>query len=80
MIEGHRQAMPTVGAHHNLAVGLGLDAVLQHQATRARLASPNTPGRQRLVHARPAIPAFALRVNGAHGYQSGFIAVAYGGH
>ena len=71
--------MPAVGGHHQLVFGFGLDAVLLHQSLYAILANPDAPGKQFLVHARPAILAFDFGVNGAHVCQQGFIAVAYRG-
>ena len=68
--------MSAVGGHHELAFGLGLDAVLLHQATYALLANPHTPGEQFLVHARPALLAFDLGMNGTHVRKQGLIAVA----
>jgi hypothetical protein len=68
-----------VGGHHELAFGLGLDAVLLHQATHPFFAHPNTPGQQFLVHAWPAVFLFDFGMDGTHVGQQGLVAVTPGG-
>jgi hypothetical protein len=72
----HRQAMFAVGGHHELAFGFGLDAVLLHELANPFLAHPDATGQQFLVHARPAVFALDLGVDGTDVRQQGFVTVA----
>lgn len=74
----HRQAVAAVGSHHELAFGLGPDAVLLHELAHPVLAHPDAPGQQFLVHAGPAVFPLHLGVDGAHVRQQGFVAVTPG--
>jgi hypothetical protein len=74
----HRQAVPAVGGHHELALGLGLDAVLLHELAHPVFAHPDATGQQFLVHARPAVFALDLGVDGTDVGQQGFVAEALG--
>lgn len=75
-VQHHWQVVFAIGGHNKFAFGLGKNAMLLHQATHPLFAHPDTPGKQFLVHAGPAVFLFDFGMNSTHVRQQRLVAVA----
>jgi len=74
-LERDRQVVFAVSGHDELALGAGANAMALHQQAHTFLVHPNASCQQFLVHARPAVLALNLGVDGSHLRKQGLIAV-----
>jgi len=66
-------AVTAVGGDHKLAFCLGFDAVLLHELANPVFAHPDATRQQVLVHARPAVFALDLGVDGTDMHKQGLV-------
>ena len=70
----HGQAVTTFCGHQKLALGLGPNTVLLHQALNLVFAYADATCQQFTMHTGPAVFLLHLRLNGSHVSQQGLVA------